>query len=275
MRGRTKASFSFRILPPLGNANVNGLFGAVSALERFSPSCVGVAGRHDRCICGRLRNKLVRHVHAHHHPKAVTMTTTVRDRCNVPIIPRVLYDNCAHRSARCVLLSLRFLNVDSLLILQNSGTGRSPVFQPAKSNCVRTARLLRRVGHFGSKFFSSKAPVTIPKTPFSYKITYCPRGRSRTPGPRTSLSILGGGTTLKTGCTIARLFCSGHGCFSFIAHTHRTNVRVPVVPNVGPLSGVSRVSMIPGAFRYSLPRRLTIRLGGYRASRRIGTIKRR
>lgn len=185
--GRGGATFSFRILPPLGNAKVRGLCTAVSALQRFSPLCIGVAARHDRCICHRLKNNLCRHGHCQQHPNAMTITTTVRGGCSVAIMPRVLYDNFSHRSARCVLLSLRFLNVAGLLMLQNSGTGSRSSFIPRGSNCTRTLRLRRRVGTFGRNGFVSKAPVRTPLAPFHCKITNCPRGRRRSPGVRRSL----------------------------------------------------------------------------------------
>lgn len=181
------ATFSFRVLPPLGKANVRGLCGAISALHRFSPGCVGVAARHDRCICGRLKGKLCRHAHRHHHPKAITITTTLRGGCGVAAIPRVLYDNFSHRSARCMLLSLRFLNVASLLMLHNSGTGRRSTFMPRGGNCGRTVRLRRRVGSFGGNMFMSNSPVGMAKAPFDCKMTYCPRGRRRSPGVRRSV----------------------------------------------------------------------------------------
>lgn len=181
------ATFSFRVLPPLGNAKVRGLYQSVSALHRFSPGCVGVAARQDRCICGSLNGKLFRHGGLEEHPKAMTMTTTVRGGCGVAMIPRLLYDNFAHRRARCMLLSLRFLNVASLLMLHKSGTGRRSIFAPRKSNCCRTVRLRRRVGGFGGNVFISKSRVGIAGAPFSCNITYCPRGRRRTPGVSSSV----------------------------------------------------------------------------------------
>lgn len=181
------ATFSFRVLPPLGNANVRGLCRAVSALHRFSPGCVGVAARHDRCMCQSLNGKLFRHGHLEEHPKAMTMTTTVRGGCGVAMMPRVLYDKFARRRARCMLLSLRFLNVASLLILHNSGTGRRAIFAPRKSKRRRTLSLRRRVGGFGGNVFMSKSRVGIAGAPFSCNITYCPRGRRRTPGVSVSV----------------------------------------------------------------------------------------
>lgn len=181
------ATFSFRVLPPLGNAKVRGLCRAISALQRFSPGCVGVAARHDRCMCGSLNGNLFRQGHLEEHPKAITITTTVRGGCGVAMIPRVLYDNFAHRRARCMLLSLRFLGVASLLILHKSGTGRRSMFAPRNSKCRRTVRLRRRVGGFGGKVFMSNSRVGIATDPFSCNMTYCPRGRRRTPGVRSSL----------------------------------------------------------------------------------------
>lgn len=67
----------------------------------------------------------------------------------------------------------------------------------------------------------------------------------------------------KTRCTMARLFCSGRGCFSFMRGTERRNVGVPVVPKVGPFGGTSRLDVVPGAFGISLPSSLIGRTLGY------------
>lgn len=271
-RGNSGENFSFRILPPLGNGNATTLFHAVSDLGSFSPQFVGVAARRDRCICGRLRGNLLAHRHIHHHPNAITVTNTVRGGCSVPIVPRIVYDNTAGRSVRCRLLSLRFLNVDGVLILENSGTGRSQRFAPARGNRSGTASLLGRMGRFGSNFFFSNAPVGRPNSGFYYNMTYCPRGRRRTPGLRVSVRRLLRGRRLNTSCTVARLFCSGRGFCTFMRGTHRVNVAVPVIPTLGPFTGLDRLAVMPGAFRYSVPRTLTRRILGYGDSRSTGTL---
>lgn len=71
---------------------------------------------------------------------------------------------------------------------------------------------------------------------------------------------------------IARVFCSGQGCISFIRHTEGRKVGIPVMPNVGPFSGLSRLDIVPGAFGISLPRRLIIRTVGYGSSGRTHTL---
>lgn len=270
--GDGRPIFSFRVLPPLGKGDVRGMCRVVSGLERFSPGCVGVASRRDRVICLPRPSKGLGGAAMHGHPKAMTVTTTVRGGCNVRTIPRVVYGKFAGRRARCTLLSLGFLNVGGLLLLEKS-SGPLSVTRGSLYLCRRrTASLRRRMGHFGRNVKLSNSGVRKVRAPFSCNVTYCPRGRRRTPGVRSSLFCLGRGMHGKTSCIIARVFFSGRGCCTFMRHYHRRNVRMPVVPKVGPMMFGGRLGMLPGIFHASVPRTFTSRLHGYAASRRIGTM---
>lgn len=222
---------SFRVFPPGGSDRLGGVSTALSILYRLRPSFVDIAFNTNNDLG---------------YGHAVRLTGGVGRGCRIRPIIRLAYLRCGQTRVSRFTEVLATRNVRGILTLHKS---QGPSLARG-SSFGRTSSLVSCLG---------------PGKSFYFLNTYCPRYRPRSTGGVRRVHRLGRGMGTKTRILLSRLFFSGARFCHFIRSYQVTSVGIPVIPNVVPIVGTTRVGQVVAVYKTSFPRHFRGVVRGFRS----------
>jgi len=250
LKNRSTA-FSFELLPPLKGNGIGGVYKTIDALREFNPSYINITTHRSELVFRQLPNGLFEQVAERHRPGTVAVAAAILNKYTIPVVPHVLCSGFTEAETEYVLIDLQFLGITDILLLRGDKARHEKAFIP--TGHVHATDLQRQVNTFNGGFFIDGSPIKKPGIPFSYGMACYPEKHEEAPNMASDLHWAKVKVDAGASYLVTQMFFDNQKYFDFVDACRKSDIHVPIIPGLKPITFANQLTVLPKIFHVDLP----------------------
>lgn len=245
--------FSFEILPPLKGQSLDNLCDGIAPLMEFNPPFVDVTYHREEYIYKHHPGGLLEKVATKKRPGTVGICAAIMNRFKVEAVPHLLCGGFTKEDTENALIDLSFIGVQNILALRGDAAKAEKKFIPEKEGHEFTKDLVKQILNMNKGIYLHEETQSGCKTDFCVGVAGYPEKHFEAPSLKFDIEHLKAKVDAGAEYIVTQMFFDNQKYFDFVKKARAIGINVPIIPGLKPITTVSQINMLPGAFYLDFP----------------------
>jgi len=257
LQNKTTA-FSFELLPPLKGNSIDSVYKTIDTLREFDPKYINITTHRSEMVYRELSNGLFERVAERHRPGTVAIAAAIQNKYKIPVVPHVLCSGYTESETEYVLMDLQFLGIQDLLLLRGDKAKQDKAFIP--TGHAHATDLQKQVNAFNEGFFIDGSKMKKQDSPFSYGMACYPEKHEEAPNMASDIYWAKQKVDAGASYLVTQMFFDNQKYFDFVEECRKTEINVPIIPGIKPITFMNQLTALPKIFHVDMPEAFSVEL---------------
>jgi len=253
-----KTLFSFEILPPLKGQNIKSIFDSIDPLMEFNPPFIDVTYHREEYVYiekgnGLLEKKIVRK-----RPGTVGICAAIQSKYKVDAVPHILCGGFSKEDTENFLIDLDFLGIENVMALRGDAVKSETYFKPDPNGNYFANDLVRQIAGMNKGIFQEEILENSHHTDFCIGVAGYPEKHMEAPNLEQDIKRLKDKVAAGAEYVVTQMFFDNEQYFKFVKKCRESDINVPIIPGLKPISTKNQLNIIPHRFHVDLPEELIL-----------------
>ncbi|MFM2387244.1 MAG: methylenetetrahydrofolate reductase [Bacteroidota bacterium] len=245
--------FSFEVLPPVKGKSIDSLFNTLDPLMEFKPSFINVTYHRAEQIYKRNAKGSFDRVEIRKRPGTVGICAALMNHYKVDAVPHLICGGFSKDETENALIDLDFLGIDNVLALRGDPPKNEKVFTPHPLGNQYAIDLVKQVQALNSGIYLEDEIMDGVHTKFCIGIAGYPEKHIESPNSEVELMYTKDKIDAGAEYITTQMFFNNQKYFEYVKACRDSNINVPIIPGLKPLTSKKQLSLIPSVFNVDLP----------------------
>ncbi|MEA4840452.1 MAG: methylenetetrahydrofolate reductase [NAD(P)H] [Bacteroidales bacterium] len=251
-------AFSFELLPPLKGNSIDSVYKTIDTLREFDPKYINITTHRSEMVYRELSNGLFERVAERHRPGTVAIAAAIQNKYKIPVVPHVLCSGYTESETEYVLMDLQFLGIQDLLLLRGDKAKQDKAFIP--TGHAHATDLQKQVNAFNEGFFIDGSKMKKQDSPFSYGMACYPEKHEEAPNMASDIYWAKQKVDAGASYLVTQMFFDNQKYFDFVEECRKTEINVPIIPGIKPITFMNQLTALPKIFHVDMPEAFSVEL---------------
>lgn len=252
-----KTLISFEILPPMKGKGIDNIFDNLDPLMEFKPSFINVTYHRAEQIFKKRADGSFDRIEIRKRPGTVGICAALMNRYRVDAVPHLICGGFGKEETENALIDLRYLGVDNVLALRGDSPANEKFFTPHPHGHRYAVELVNQIVHLNKGRYLEDDIVDCVKTDFCIGVAGYPEKHFESANLDLDLHYLQNKINAGADYVTTQMFFDNQKYFAFLKNCRESNINVPIIPGLKPLTNKRQLSILPSIFHVDLPNELT------------------
>ncbi len=252
-----KTLISFEILPPMKGKGIDNIFDNLDPLMEFKPSFINVTYHRAEQIFKKRVDGSFDRIEIRKRPGTVGICAALMNRYRVDAVPHLICGGFGKEETENALIDLRYLGVDNVLALRGDSPANEKFFTPHPHGHRYAVELVNQIVHLNKGRYLEDDIVDCVKTDFCIGVAGYPEKHFESANLDLDLHYLQNKINAGADYVTTQMFFDNQKYFAFLKNCRESNINVPIIPGLKPLTNKRQLSILPSIFHVDLPNELT------------------
>ena len=251
-----KTLFSIEILPPLKGENIRTLFDNMDPLMEFKPPFIDVTYHREEYVYKKKENGLLEKRSTRKRPGTVGICAAIQNHYKVDTVPHIICGGFSKEETENALIDLQFLGIDNVLALQGDAIKTEARFVAEPDGHRFASELLGQIVSMNNgKFIDEELQHPNP-TNFCVGVAGYPEKHFSSPNLKADIKYLKHKVELGAEYIVTQMFFNNKKYFEFVKLCKESDINVPIIPGIKPITAKVQTTVLPTIFHIDLPEEL-------------------
>ncbi|MEK6783425.1 MAG: methylenetetrahydrofolate reductase [Bacteroidota bacterium] len=251
-----KTLFSIEILPPLKGENIRSLFDNLDPLMEFKPPFIDVTYHREEYVYKKKENGLLEKRSTRKRPGTVGICAAIQNHYKVDTVPHIICGGFSKEETENALIDLQFLGIDNVLALQGDAIKTEARFVAEPDGHRFASELLGQIVSMNNgKFIDEELQHPNP-TNFCVGVAGYPEKHFSSPNLKADIKYLKHKVELGAQYIVTQMFFNNKKYFEFVKLCKESDINVPIIPGIKPITAKVQTTVLPTIFHIDLPEEL-------------------
>ncbi|MFC1729689.1 methylenetetrahydrofolate reductase [candidate division KSB1 bacterium] len=245
--------FTFELLPPLRGDNIQSIYDTIDPLIEFNPAFIDITYHREDIIYTKNAGKLLDVKVVHKRPGTVGITAAIMYKYNVDVVPHIICGGFSVEDTENALIDLHFLGINNLLVVRGDNLKGEKFFIPEEGGHAYALDLLSQIIMMNKGKYLDKTLENSTPTNFSLGVAGYPEKHVEAPNMKSDIKYLKKKIEAGADYIVTQMFFDNQKYFDFVKLCRESDINVPVIPGLKPISTIKQISRLPQTFNIDLP----------------------
>lgn len=252
-----KTLFTIEILPPLKGENIRNLFDHIDPLMEFKPPFIDVTYHREEYVFKKRENGLLEKIATRKRPGTVGICAAIQNHYKVDTVPHIICGGFSKEETENALIDLHFLGIDNVLALQGDAIKNEGRFTPDPDGHKFASDLLQQVVAMNNGVYLDDEIQNPNPSNFCIGVAGYPEKHFASPNLKTDLKYLKQKVDLGAEYIVTQMFFDNAKYFEFANLCRESDINIPIIPGLKPITTKSQASILPTTFHIDIPEDLS------------------
>lgn len=252
-RNADKTLFSFEVLPPLKGENVRNLFNHIDPLMEFKPPFIDVTYHREEYVYKHRGNGLLEKLTTRKRPGTVGICAAIQNHYKVDTVPHLICGGFTKEETENALIDLHFLGIDNVLVLRGDSVKSEQRFVPEPDGHHYATELIEQVVAMNKGSYLDDELVSNNGTDFCIGVAGYPEKHFEAPNMVSDLRWLKKKVEMGAEYIVTQMFFNNQKYFDFVKLCRESDINIPILPGLKPLTTKTQISLLPSLFHIEIP----------------------
>ncbi len=255
-----KTLFSFEILPPVKGKSIESIFNLLDPLMEFKPSFINVTYHRSEQIFKRKSDGSFDRIDIRKRPGTVGICAALMNHYKVDAVPHLICGGFSNDETENALIDLNFLGIDNVLALRGDPPKNKKYFTAHPNGHNYAIDLVKQIEKLNKGIYEEEEIQEGVKTDFCIGVAGYPEKHYESPNPDLDIMYLKKKIDAGAEYVTTQMFFDNSKYHAFIKKCRETQIDVPVIPGLKPITSKKQLSGIPSIFHVDIPNELAIEM---------------
>lgn len=252
-----KPIVSFEILPPTKGKSIESIYQILDPLIEFNPSFINVTYHRSEQLFKQRKDGSFDKVEIRKRPGTVGICAAIMNHYKVDAVPHLICGGFSKDETENALIDLNFLGVKNVLALRGDPPKGEKYFRPHEQGHNYAIDLVKQIVDLNSGKYIEDDISAGDKTDFCIGVAGYPEKHFESANPILDIMHLKQKVDAGAEYITTQMFFDNEKYEAFVSQCRSSNIHVPIIPGLKPLTSKRQLSMIPSVFHVNLPEDLT------------------
>ena len=257
-------TISIEIVPPDRGTSIDYLFRHVERLMRFEPDFINVTTHQPFTAYEEHEGGIIK-VQQNKRPGTVAVCAAIREKFGVETIPHLICGGTNRFDTEDRLIELKYLGFDNIFAVRGDPAGGERRFSPVRDGHRYAAGLVRQIDALKKGVYAA-GNTSGETSDFCIGVAGYPEKHYESLNMEEDLIHLKEKIDAGAEFIITQMLFDPDIYHSFLQRLREAGITVPVIPGVKPVTSLSALMRLPGAFHLDVPAKLVSLLSGARTA---------
>jgi len=248
---------SFEILPPVKGKSIDSIFRNLDPLMEFKPSFINVTYHRAEQIFKKREDGTFNRIEIRKRPGTVGICAALMNRYRVDAVPHLICGGFGKEETENALIDLHYLGVDNVLALRGDSPANEKFFTPHPQGHRYALELVEQVKRLNEGKYLEEDIVDAGKTDFCIGVAGYPEKHFEAANMDLDMHFLQQKIASGAHYITTQMFFDNAKYFSYLERCQSSNIHVPVIPGLKPITNQKQLSLLPSIFHVDIPSDLT------------------
>lgn len=253
LKNTKKSLFSFELLPPLKGQNMDSIYRAIDPLMEFNPPYINITYHQEEVVYRDAGNNLLEKKTIWKRPGTVAISAAIKSKYKVSVIPHMICGGFSKEETENALLDLNFLGIKNILAVRGDPQADSKVFRPEPGGHQHTLGLIEQITGLNKGIYLDEELEQKTPTDFTIGVAGYPEKHPEAPNMRSDIHFLKKKIEAGAEFIVTQMFFDNEKFFNFVKLCRETNINVPIIPGIKPLSTYRQLNFLSKTFNLDIP----------------------
>lgn len=249
--------FSFEILPPLKGDSIDSIYRGIDPLMDFNPSFIDVTYHREDYVEKKRPDGSFTKVSTKKRPGTVAICAAIMHKYRIDAVPHLICGGFTREDTENALIDLHFLGIDNVLALRGDNAKNEHIFNPEPSGNKNSLELIQQIKNMNNGIYMDEELSNANVTGFCIGAAAYPEKHHDAPNLKSDIKFLKHKIDSGAEFIVTQMFFDNSKYFEFVRKCRESDINVPIIPGIKPLTTKSQLTLLPKLFHIDLPDRLT------------------
>lgn len=260
IRQADKTLFSFEILPPVKGKSIESIFNLLDPLMEFRPSFINVTYHRSEQIFKRKSDGSFDRIDIRKRPGTVGICAALMNHYKVDAVPHLICGGFSNDETENALIDLNFLGIDNVLALRGDPPKNEKYFTAHPNGHNYAIDLVKQIEKLNKGIYEEEEIQEGVKTDFCIGVAGYPEKHYESPNPDLDIMYLKKKIDAGAEYITTQMFFDNSKYHAFVKKCRETQIDVPVIPGLKPITSKKQLSGIPSIFHVDIPNDLAMEM---------------
>ncbi|MCC7030681.1 MAG: methylenetetrahydrofolate reductase [Chitinophagaceae bacterium] len=255
-----KTLFSFEILPPVKGKSIESIFNLLDPLMEFKPSFITVTDHRSEQIFKRKSDGSFDRIDIRKRPGTVGICAALMNHYKVDAVPHLICGGFSNDETENALIDLNFLGIDNVLALRGDPPKNEKYFTAHPNGHNYAIDLIKQIEKLNKGIYEEEEIQEGVKTDFCIGVAGYPEKHYESPNPDLDVMYLKKKIDAGAEYVTTQMFFDNSKYHAFVKKCRETQIDVPVIPGLKPITSKKQLSGIPSIFHVDIPNDLAMEM---------------
>lgn len=255
-----KTLFSFEILPPVKGKSIESIFSVLDPLMEFKPSFINVTYHRSEQIFKRKGDGSFDRIEIRKRPGTVGICAALMNHYKVDAVPHLICGGFSNDETENALIDLNFLGIDNVLALRGDPPKNEKYFIPDPNGHNYAIDLVKQIEKLNKGIYIEEEISEGVKTDFCIGVAGYPEKHYESPNPDLDIMYLKKKIDAGAEYVTTQMFFDNSKYHNFVKNCRESNINVPIIPGLKPITTKKQLSGIPSIFHVDIPNDLAMEM---------------
>jgi len=256
LKNTKKTLFSFELLPPLKGQNVESIYATIDPLMEFNPPYINVTYHQEEVTYKKINKNLVEKKTIWKRPGTVAISAAIKYKYKVNVIPHIICGGFSKDDTENALIDLNFLGINNILAVRGDPLKEFRVFIPEEDGHKYTVDLIKQITDMNKGIYLEENLKYKTPTNFSVGVAGYPEKHPESPNMKSDIHFLKKKIEAGAEYIVTQMFFDNDFFFNFVEYCRESDIKVPIIPGIKPISNFSHLNYLSKTFSIDIPEEL-------------------
>lgn len=252
-KAQDRTLVSFEVLPPLKGGTMKSIFDTLDPLMEFKPPFIDVTYHREEYIYNKRDSGFYEKIAIRKRPGTVGICAAIMHHYGIDAIPHLICGGFSTEETENALIDLHFLNIKNVLALRGDPRKFEDRFVGEPNGHSYALDLVGQINDMNQGLYLDKSIANGSQTDFCIGVAGYPEKHFESPNFELDLKYTKKKIDAGASYIVTQMFFDTNAYKGYVESCKKTNINVPIVPGIKPITKKSQLTAIPRKFFIDLP----------------------